>query len=261
MIILTERLQAIADNIDNDESVADIGTDHGYLPLYLYEHRNAHSNNNLNVQSPKLIMTDVSKGSLKKAEDNMLRLFGGEKVPVEPRLGDGLEIIKPGEVDTIVMAGIGGLLMTEIMDWDISKTMSYKKYILQPRNNGGALRRYLYEVGIEVEKFLIVPEDRRYCEIMVCRTPTFDPGNTFVVRRKDSTEFDDNYFEYPDIMIAQAGKHTKRYLEEKCSFEKKIVDNITAGRNIKMQSEIEEDSAINIRLEKIKRIEYLLSNI
>ena len=74
-------------------------------------------------------------------------------------------------------------------------------------------------------------------------------------------EFDDNYFEYPDLMIAQAGKHTKRYLEEKCSFEKKIVDNITAGRNIKMQSEIEEDSAISIRLEKIKRIEYLLSNI
>ena len=60
MIKLSERLECIANRIDKGETVADIGTDHGYLPIYLWE----------NKISPKVIMADISKGSLQKAKDN-----------------------------------------------------------------------------------------------------------------------------------------------------------------------------------------------
>ena len=146
MIVLSERLQEMANNIDKGEKVADIGTDHGYLPLYLYERG----------ISPVVILTDVSKGSLDKAIENFTKLIGnkdydlGSKSGSEPdskldsksdskpgmdgpneitasnpsfRLGDGLEPLEYGEVDAITIPGMGGLLMTEIMDWDFSKTL------------------------------------------------------------------------------------------------------------------------------------------
>ena len=213
MIVLSERLQEMANNILPGESMADIGTDHGYLPLYLYEKNvnngsksesellneskveSGDNGNAIEKHRPIYILTDVSKGSLDKAKENYIKYFcEGDTSKLQfnnPsvqkdlnanktidghshlsfRLGDGLEPLEYGEVDAVVMAGMGGLLMAEIMDWDTAKTLSFKKYILQPRNNGGALRRYLYEHNIAVEKLLIVPEDKRYCEIMVCTTP------------------------------------------------------------------------------------------
>ncbi len=273
MIALSQRLQTIADNIELDESVADIGTDHGYLPLYLYERyiankkKNHNEDSHSNVIRPLFLMTDVSAGSLKKAEDNCKRYYPSEydNNEFDLRLGDGLDVISPEEVDVIIMAGIGGLLMKEIMDWDISKTMSYKKLILQPRNNGGALRRYLYEQGIPVDKLLIVPEDRRYCEIMVCHIPSVlvqkskDKSNKDVVRTE--SDLDDVVFEFPDILIEnlrdknQNSIFTNAYLENAKMMEQRIIDNILAGRT----PEDKDDPDIALRQKRIDRINYLLS--
>ena len=262
MIILTERLQAIADNIGREEKIADIGTDHGYLPLYLYEKYRG--------SSEKIIMADVSKGSLSKAEENFQRLFPDEyelykKSPqskssvIELRLGDGLDVLDYGEVDTVIMAGIGGLLMIEIMDWDISKTISYKKFILQPRNNGGALRRYLFENGINVEKLLIIPEDKRFCEIMICKTPEKYTG------RKDSSHLDDIYFDYPDafrdILQDEAGdsimrRNTRSYLENLLATEKSILARIVSGY-LEKGVPVDETST-SIRESKVSRLEEIL---
>ena len=242
MIILTERLKAIADNIENGERVADIGTDHGYLPLYLKEK---------NIVSHP-IMADVSKGSLMKAQENCSRLFPKEDFDL--RLGDGLEILDYGEVDTVVMAGIGGLLTIEIMDWDISKVYSFKKFILQPRNNMGALRRYLFEIGIEVEKIEVVPEDKRYCEILVCKVP-----DEFKGRRKTGA-LDDISFEFPDVFLNNNDNYTKEYLKDRIRIEQKIIENIAAGREETMDN-IMSDSAVKERQDRIDRINYLLEKM
>ena len=131
MIKLSERLECIANRIDKGETVADIGTDHGYLPIYLWE----------NKISPKVIMADISKGSLQKAKDNCK--LSQPDFDFDCRLGDGLEVLKPHEVDTVVMAGMGALLIIEMLEWDIIKTRTYKKFILQPRNNLGELVKWL----------------------------------------------------------------------------------------------------------------------
>lgn len=246
MIILTERLKAIADNIENGERVADIGTDHGYLPLYLKE-------KNI-VERP--IMADVSKGSLMKAEENCNRLFPNETFDL--RLGDGLEVLDCGEVDTVVMAGIGGLLTIELLDWDISKVYSFKKLILQPRNNMGALRRYLFELGIIVEKIEVIPEDKRYCEIIVCTIPEEFTG------RRDTSNIEDVLFEFPDIFIKNSDgytkDYTKEYFKDRIRIEQRIIENIAAGREETVDN-IMSDSAVKERQERIDRINYLLDKM
>ena len=242
MIILTERLQAIADNIENGERVADIGTDHGYLPLYLKE-------KNI-TENP--ILADVSKGSLLKAEENCKRLFPGFNFDL--RLGDGLDVVSHGEVDTVVMAGIGGLLTIEILDWDISKVYSFKKLILQPRNNMGALRRYLYEICIEPEKIVIVPEDRRYCEIMVCPIPDGFQG------RRKSEGIDDTIFEFPDVLLNNRDNSTREYLKDRIRIEERIIENIIAGRE-ETKETVLQDPAIKARQDMIDRVNYLLERM
>ena len=243
MIILTERLAEIAKSINPGERVADIGTDHGYIPLYLIE-------NNI---SPKVVLADISKGSLLKAKDNCERCFPGMNFDL--RLGDGLDILSEGEVDTVILAGIGGLLSVEIIDWDIKKSLSYKKYIFQPRNNSGALRRYLYEQGFTIEKLSLVRENKRICEVMVALTSNNYQG------RKSSIDIDDSYFDFPDELISFKNQYTKEYLEECLAKENRIVETIKSGKKSSGQVIDELDEDLNSRFDRIKRIELLLEKI
>ena len=82
MIKLSDRLQLIAKEVNNGETVADIGTDHGFLPMYLWEQG----------ISPKVIMADVSQGSLKKAQQNCNELYPDNTFDL--RLGNGIQVLK-----------------------------------------------------------------------------------------------------------------------------------------------------------------------
>ena len=247
MIILTPRLKAMADNIDSNESFADIGTDHGYLPLYFLE-----KDKN---QDRKIIMSDVNEGPLKKARDNYSRLFPYEfgNNRIQLRLGDGIDVLEKGEVDVVVIAGMGGLLMKEILDWDISKTLSFPKYILQPRNNGGALRRYLYEIGFSIEKLFVMPEEKRFSEIMICYAPRMYSD------RKDSSEIEDLSFDFPDLLLEKPNTFTKEYLENQIEIETRIINNIINGKN--KSDDFSGEGAITYRNNRISRINELLNEL
>lgn len=154
MIRLSDRLQMIADQIETGERVCDIGTDHGFLPLYLYE----------TGKSPHVIMSDVSSGSLQKARENCIMYHPGQEFDL--RLGNGLQVLETGEVDTVVIAGMGGILMTQILEENMEKTMSVKKYILQPRSASGKLRHWLMSNGFEITSDRLVEEGKFICSII-----------------------------------------------------------------------------------------------
>ena len=97
--MLKGRLLAIANAVPPSRAIADIGTDHGLVPVWLVT----------NGIAQKAIITDISPGSLAKAESLIKQEGLADKI--EPRLGDGLLPVKPGEVDTIVIAGMGGMLI------------------------------------------------------------------------------------------------------------------------------------------------------
>ena len=150
---LSDRLQLIADEIHCGETMADIGTDHGFLPLYLLEVK----------KCPKVIMADISRGSLAKAEENCK--LAKAKGDYEFRLGNGIDVLEDGEVDVVVIAGMGGNLIADILEWNLKKSRSIKRYILQPRRHVGKLRHWLYCNGFQIVKESLVEEGK--CIIMV----------------------------------------------------------------------------------------------
>lgn len=113
---LSDRLQLIADEINIGETMADIGTDHGFLPLYLLD----------SGKCPHVIMADISPGSLKKAEENC-QLYDKTR-EYDLRLGNGIDVLADGEVDVVAIAGMGGLLICDILGWNLKKQIHQKIY-------------------------------------------------------------------------------------------------------------------------------------
>jgi len=159
---LTDRLAAIAGLVSLGETVADIGADHGYLPLHLVREG----------ISPSAILTDKAPGPLEKARNNVERanaLYPGpEGSSITLRLGDGLSALKDSEVDVVVIAGMGGDTILSILGADPLKAVSFRKYILQPRTKPGILRAWLAETGWTVISEATAEERGRVCEIIVC---------------------------------------------------------------------------------------------
>lgn len=240
MINLSDRLKMMADMANPGESVADIGTDHGYLPIYLMD----------KGVTPFAVLTDISGGSLNKAKANCKEMLSPE-CNYSLREGDGLDPLEPAEVDVVFIAGMGGLLITEILEWDIGKSRSYKRFVLQPRNNGGELRKYLEKRGFKVDNYFIVPEGNRYSEIMVVHSE--EKESSVPVDFRSEEEYD-----YPD-MILKSGEFVRAYLEASLMNESTILNKIREGASESSGKHAEED--ITRRQTRIKRIESLLGRI
>ncbi|MGG7176506.1 tRNA (adenine(22)-N(1))-methyltransferase [Clostridium paraputrificum] len=144
---LSKRLGFIAKHIDKCESIIDVGTDHGYIPIYAVK----------NGLCSRAIASDINREPVKKAKLNVS--LEGVSDEVEVRLGGGLETVNKGEVESVVIAGMGGNLIRDILESDKSKVPFYKFLILQPAQNPEVLREYLYTSGYE-----IIAEDLCYDE-------------------------------------------------------------------------------------------------
>ena len=137
---ISKRLLCCASMVQPGSRVADIGTDHGYLGIYLLQTGAARH----------VIACDLRKDPLENARRNA-KLFGvdGE---MELRLSDGLEKILPDEVDTVVMAGMGGDLIQKILSQCSWRRREGLQFILQPQSAGNVLRRWLCEDGFEIQR-------------------------------------------------------------------------------------------------------------
>lgn len=137
---ISKRLLCCASMVQSGARVADIGTDHGYLGIYLLQTGAARH----------VIACDLRKDPLENARRNA-KLFGvdGE---MELRLSDGLEKIRPDEVDTVVMAGMGGDLIQKILSQCPWRKREGLQFILQPQSAGNVLRRWLCEDGFGIQR-------------------------------------------------------------------------------------------------------------
>lgn len=154
---LTERLLKIASLVSQNKKVADIGTDHGYIPVYLLKE------NVVNYA----ILADINKGPLENARKEVNRNKLNDKVDL--RLGSGIEVLKKGEVDEIIIAGMGGSLISELLMANEEVSHTAEKLILQPMQNPEDLRKFLYTNGYEIMDEYLVKEERRLYEIIVCK--------------------------------------------------------------------------------------------
>ncbi len=145
-------MQTIADMVIREESAADIGTDHGYIPAYLVSEGIC----------PQVILTDINEAPLKRAES----YFEESGLKGDFRLGPGLEVIKDSEVSTVIIAGMGGETIIRILEEDLTKSQSFKRLILQPRTFTGKLRVWLSENGFKFVDYALCREKKLICEVM-----------------------------------------------------------------------------------------------
>jgi len=238
MAKLSKRLKLIADHIEKGQTMADIGTDHGFLPLYLWD----------NSICPKIIMTDVSKFSLNKAKVAFGEYSDGEGIDF--RVGNGLKVIAEKEVDVVVISGIGGILITQILGEDLRKTLSFDKFILHPATGAGKLRYWLQKAGFLTISEGLAEEGKFICEVMAVIPP----------KRIEAVPSLDDYREaiehemsdgFPNHGTELLIKFIKRKLDTEIGILKMMVEGQT-GRTKKIA---ETEDRIRFLKEKIKEAE------
>ncbi len=167
----TPRLDALLKILQNSKSVADIGCDHAYLSILL-----ARSDEN-----KKIIGADIKEGPLNKARENVERFGLSDRI--ELRLGDGLAPLKTGEVDTIVIAGMGALVISGILSEGGHIAKKSDRLVLQPMSSAHELREFLYKNGYIIENEVLVREDRRIYTIIIAKsgkTDSFTLGDCYI---------------------------------------------------------------------------------
>ena len=151
MLNLTPRLKIIADSIQGFDTVADIGSDHAYLLINLTEKGRIKS----------AVATDVNSGPVEISGER-IREHGLEN-KIEVRQGNGLEVINQGEAEVIVIAGMGGILICDILDKSVEVAESAKLLILQPMRDSEKVRKWLLEHGFDIiDEELVKDQDRIY---------------------------------------------------------------------------------------------------
>ena len=235
MIKLTERLQKIYDQVRPGESVCDVGTDHGYVPLALLE----------SGRSPKAIMSDISAGSLAKCKVNAEAMLPS-LAPFDLRQGSGIDILKSGEVDTVIMAGMGGMLISEILEKDYHHSHSFKRYILQPRKHVGRLRYWLLD-----NDFTVVHEDLAREGKFIWPILTVESFGRALFVNADP---DDVEFEYPLTLLEYRNELTEEYLRNALYLERLKLESKSAGSLTTFEE-------LRTQRHRVSRLEYMVNRL
>ena len=134
--------------------LADVGTDHGYIPIALVQEKII----------PSALAMDVNPGPLERAKQH-IREFHLES-DIHTRLSDGVQSLQPGEADSVLIAGIGGALTVKILQEGREVLRTVKELILQPQSEIDKVRRYLEQAGYKITKEDMVWEEGKYYQVM-----------------------------------------------------------------------------------------------
>ncbi|MCI5873870.1 MAG: class I SAM-dependent methyltransferase [Clostridiales bacterium] len=204
MVKISERLCRAASLISDGNRLADVGTDHGYVPIYLLQQQ----------RIPRAIAMDINRGPLERAKEH-IRLYRLEEY-IETRLSDGVKALKADEADSILIAGMGGGLVMHILEAGQDVCRQAKELVLQPQSELERVRRFLWSEHYCVDAEEMVKEDGKYYPMMrVYYDPEMEQG-------EEPSECD---FCYGRLLLKQRHPVLKEYLQWEC----RIQENILAG--------------------------------
>lgn len=162
---LSKRLECVASFLLPGKSLADIGSDHAYLPCYAY----------LKGVVPFAIAGEVNEGPFLSAKELVNKLGLSDHISV--RLGNGLSVVENGEVQQITIAGMGGGLIASILEKGKTKLKHAERLILQPNVAADNIRRWLYNNHWKLIDEEILEEDKKIYEVLVA-----EPGKWNIAR-------------------------------------------------------------------------------
>ena len=151
---LSRRLAAIAEMVEEGSRLADVGTDHGYLPIWLVK----------TEKIPCAVAMDIGEGPLSRARDHV-KAFGLED-RIRLRLSDGFEALQPGEAEAAVIAGMGGPLMIRILEDGREKIRDFRYLVLSPQSEIADVRRYLLSHDYAITEENMVLDEGKYYTVM-----------------------------------------------------------------------------------------------
>lgn len=217
---LSKRLQVVANLIQDNKKIIDIGCDHGLLSIYLAE----------KYKNIKIIASDVNKNALNSAIENIKK--SSMQDIIETRLGNGLEVVTKDEIDTIVISGMGSNTIVGILKKSKDKLTNVNKIIVQSNTDLYFLRKNITRIGYYIEEELLV-EDKNIIYTVI----------KFTKGRKKYT-YKELYL--GPILLNKKDKLFQKKMEKELKTMKMIIKNITKGhylyklkikRNIKILEE------------------------
>lgn len=156
IVQLSTRLAAIASFVPKGSHVIDVGTDHAYIPIYLVKEGLAVS----------CLATDINKGPLEKAQKNLTN-HGIHHV--ELMQTNGVEGIAPDKGDVLMISGMGGYLIVDILKRGQELLKNIKRLILQPQQDIVEVRKYLHTIGFCIVDETFVKDEEKYYTIIVAK--------------------------------------------------------------------------------------------
>lgn len=156
IVQLSERLSAIASFVPKGSRVIDVGTDHAYIPIYLVE----------TGLATTCLATDINKGPLEKAQKNILA--HGISC-IELMQTNGVEGITSDKGDVLMISGMGGYLIVDILKRGSVLVKNLKRMILQPQQDIEEVRKYLHSIGFCIVDENFVKDEDKYYTIIVAQ--------------------------------------------------------------------------------------------
>jgi len=215
---LSKRLLTIADMVTKGNRVVDVGTDHGYIPIYLIK----------NKRIPNAIAMDIGKGPLERAKTNIQK--ENLELYIETRLSDGVQALYAKEADTMIIAGMGGGLVKKIIEEGREVLKTVREYILQPQSDIEMVRKYLEQEEYTIKEERMVLEDGKFYPIMrVC---------SGIEKYKREI-----YYKYGKILLEEKNDILYLFLKKELETYKKLEEQLTNS----------DGEHILIRLEEIRK--------
>ena len=199
---LPERMEHIISMVSKGESICDVGCDHGYISIALVKR-------NIAV---KALAMDINKGPLNAASYNIKK--DGLDDRIITRLSDGLDNYNIGEATTLIIAGMGGPLMCDILSKHPDYTHDFKELILSPQSKIPEFRKFLYDNGYKIVDEDMVFEDGKYYVIIKA---VFDK-NTDVINERE--------YRLGPVLLKKKHDVLKEYIIGSLNKNKKILNDL-----------------------------------
>ena len=226
---LSKRLSAVAALVTNGYRLADIGTDHAYIPICLAG----------TGRIPEAVAMDVNQGPLFRAEEN-IRMHGLED-RIKTRISDGFASLEKGEADAAVIAGMGGPLMIRVLREGAEVVSTLKECVLQPQSEIEKVRAFLLEEGFFFLDEDMVEEDGKYYPMMKVKPPS-DAGKA--AEDRSGTAWTRTELCYGKLLLMRKNPILREFLQREICIRRRILKELNNNKSpkaVQRRQELEEE--------------------